>query len=167
MILTFQVFDPAELGTLHPTQQHHRQLQNIAEAHSHSHTSHSLPPLFPSSSSNLSQSPALARASPAPPQSERESSTSSSIATPVRPPAGSVRPPLSGTTSVKAPSSVSGATDPAMPTPSDEHDDFALRAPSSSAEPSVKRSTEESDGSDAAPKKKRRVNLTHLGGLDQ
>lgn len=44
--LVAQVFDAAELGTLHPTQQHHRQLQAIAQSHSTGHisTSHSLPP---------------------------------------------------------------------------------------------------------------------------
>ena len=41
-----QVFDAAELGALHPTQQHHRQLQAIAQSHSsgHASTAHSLPP---------------------------------------------------------------------------------------------------------------------------
>ncbi|GHJ88886.1 hypothetical protein NliqN6_5288 [Naganishia liquefaciens] len=40
------VFDAAELGALHPTQQHHRQLQAIAQSHSsgHASTAHSLPP---------------------------------------------------------------------------------------------------------------------------
>lgn len=40
-----QVFDVAELGSLHPTQQHHRQLQAIAQSHSgHVTNAHSLPP---------------------------------------------------------------------------------------------------------------------------
>ncbi|KAJ9103190.1 hypothetical protein QFC21_002613 [Naganishia friedmannii] len=39
------VFDVAELGSLHPTQQHHRQLQAIAQSHSgHVMNAHSLPP---------------------------------------------------------------------------------------------------------------------------
>ncbi|KAJ9119150.1 hypothetical protein QFC22_003641 [Naganishia vaughanmartiniae] len=39
------VFDVAELGSLHPTQQHHRQLQAIAQSHSgHVTNTHSLPP---------------------------------------------------------------------------------------------------------------------------
>lgn len=104
------VFDLAELGTVHPTQQHHRQLAAIAQSHSHSHSSAmqaamSTPtptppastaardptslagtpaPLSPAVSSAMRQSPAPGNiggsGSFSYSRSEREGSTSSSLA---------------------------------------------------------------------------------------
>lgn len=61
------VFDLGELGTVHPTQQHHRQLAAIAQSHGGNATP-------------VPQSPSVTHASPAPPRSERESSVASSAA---------------------------------------------------------------------------------------
>ncbi|ORY31231.1 WD40-repeat-containing domain protein [Naematelia encephala] len=166
------VFDMAELGTAHPTQQHHRQLAAIAQSHSHA------APHASAVSTPVPQSPAvsLMRQSPAPPRSEREGSTSSSITVP---PQSTSIPPLF----VAPPSSVSSATELILPTPGDEREGFIFgrTARSESVSSSVaaglglsgpgeesliasgqKRAVEEGDG----PKKKRRVALTHLGDSD-
>lgn len=150
------VFDMAELGNVYATQQHHRQLAAIAHSHSHS-SSH--PP------SSVPHSPALStmRQSPAPgiARSEREGSTSSSIA----------HPPLF-VPQARPPSSTASSTDPTLPTPSDEthafgfpktisHDSdtsIGLGLSAGTEESGSKRPRDEGDG----PKKKRRIALTHL-----
>lgn len=122
------VFDLGELGTVHPTQQHHRQLAAIAHSHGGSATA-------------VPQSPSIARVSPAPPRSERESSVASSAAHP---------PPLFPP-SQRPPSSAS--SDQPLPTPSEEPDPaLGLRRPSTESDTSVQE----------APRKKRRVQLTQL-----
>lgn len=185
------VFDLAELGTVHPTQQHHRQLQAIAQSHSHTHS--------------VSHSPAVSqmRQSPAPPslRSEREGSTASSVAGPPSI-AGSLQslpvPPLplfvsGGVTVPPPPSSTTSSSEPVLRTPVDEPSELQIMgrvgrsesASSATGPPQVslgglglqsvsgdevaKRPAPpavEGDGIDAAdggPKKKRRVALTHLG----
>ena len=186
------VFDLAELGTVHPTQQHHRQLQAIAQSHSHPHS--------------VPHSPAVSqmRQSPAPPsqRSEREGSTASSVAGPPSI-AGSLQslpvPPLplfglSGVTVPPPPSSTTSSTEPVPRTPVDEPSELQIvgrigrseSASSTTGPPQVslgglglqavsgdegpKRPAPpaiEGDGADSAadggPKKKRRVALTHLG----
>lgn len=134
------VFDQGELGTVHPTQQHHRQLAAIAQSHG-------------GASTPMPHSPNVStmRTSPAPPRSERESSAASSA--PVPPPrfGGGQRPPSSSVSSVDQP----------LPTPADEPAEFNLRRASESSadEASVKRET---PSETEQPKKKRRVALTHL-----
>lgn len=148
------VFDMAELGTVHPTQQHHRQLAAIAQ--SHSHPTPSVPHSPAISITRQSPAPGLAR-------SEREGSSSSSIA---QPPLFAMNP--------HAPSSTASSTDPTLPIPGDEAESYGFsRAVVSSESGSAiglglsagveeagsKRSAAESEG----PKKKRRIALTHLG----
>lgn len=152
------VFDMAELGTVHPTQQHHRQLAAIAQSHSHS-LSHAPP--------SVSHSPALStmRHSPAPgvARSEREGSASSSIA-----------PPPLFVHSHHPPSSTASSTDPNIPTPGEESDAFGFPKTvsyesNSSTGLGISAGVKEAvskrtipEGGDG-PKKKRRVALTHLG----
>lgn len=184
------VFDMSELGTVASTQQHHRQLANIAAVHSHplvtahSHTSHA---------SVSSPAPALAlglglRHSPAPPaRSEREGSAASSIAALPLPPAQAQAPPLflagSGSSiGHRRPSSASSTDAGRLPTPIDESGDgtggkarsqVSESEGGTPAELSKRALTSESEDErssraqeDGAPKKKRRVALTHLGADD-
>lgn len=181
------VFDLAELGTVHPTQQHHRQLAAIAQSHSHSHH------ISSAASTPMPHSPAVStmRASPAPGRSEREGSTSSSIA----PPQSTSLPPLFMPSFVPPPSSVSSNADPVPFTPGEESekdyssikirtgrsesessasviaglgiaiaDDARKNTASGDGEKRGKEGDEKADGE--APKKKRRVALTHLGDTD-
>ena len=152
------VFDLGELGTVHPTQQHHRQLAAIAQSHSHS--SHN--------PSSIPHSPALStmRQSPAPgaARSEREGSASSSIAPP---PLFMPHPP--------PPSSTASSADPVLPTPGEESDAFGFsRTISSESESSTALGPSHTASDDTGtkrpareagegPKKKRRIPLTHLG----
>lgn len=126
------VFDLAELGTVHPTQQHHRQLAAIAQ----NHASHApIPaPLLSSSLSNSGtrresfsstpapRSPSIStmRHSPAPTRSEREGSTSSSVMG--LGPSQSLNLPL-----FVAPSSSSSSTDHVIPTPGEEAEMYSWR----------------------------------------
>lgn len=178
------VFDLAELGTIHPTQQHHRQLQAIAQATQLPHTSVSTPAQTP-----IPHSPAIStmRQSPAPPRSERESSASSSII------AGSQIPPISLNQSLPPfgsssssnsnhpppPSSTTSSADLVLPTPGEESDSYSFVRPSGSesgssvtglgilGEAEFGTQKRESVDEDAAPKKKRRVALTHLGSGEE
>lgn len=137
------VFDLGELGTVHPTQQHHRQLAAIAQ--SHGGATPSTPMLHSPSVSTM-------RTSPAPPRSERESSVASSAPIP---------PPRFGAGHRPASSSVSSVDQP-LPTPADEPAEFTVRrvSESSADEATAKRET---PAEAEQPKKKRRVALTHLG----
>ena len=152
------VFDMAELGTVHPTQQHHRQLAAIAQSHSHS--SSYAPPSVP-------HSPALStmRQSPAPGmvRSEREGSASSSIA-----------PPPLFVPSHHPPSSTASSTDPTLPTPGEESEAIGFSKTVSSESDSstglgINAGVQEAiskrsvPASGDEPRKKRRVALTHLG----
>ena len=164
------VFDLSELGTVHPTQQHHRQLAAIAQSHSH-----------PSAVTTPIHSPAVStmRQSPAPARSEREESTSSSIA----PHQSASIPPLFVPHPVP-PSSTTSSVDPVPPTPGSESEKDYLFGGLSQSGGSVRRESVSSTGAglglgleeskkeeskrvaetaDEAPKKKRRVALTHLG----
>ncbi|KAK4688475.1 chromatin assembly factor 1 subunit B, partial [Tremellales sp. Uapishka_1] len=178
-----KVFDMAELGTLHPTQQHHRQLQAIAESHSQgTHLSTPAHPSTPTIGTPLLHSPAKStmRHSSLPPRSERESSTSSSI---MALPGG---PPLFSSSASHPhpypPSSTTSSNDHVLPTPGDEVDGYAFakfrgRSESqsssvtmglglgSSDELGLKRNPTE-EGEAEGPKKKRRIALTHLGDDD-
>jgi len=141
------VFDLGELGTVHPTQQHHRQLAAIAHSHGGSASASATP--MP-----LSPSVATMRTSPAPLRSDRESSTASSI------PTSQTQPPLFP--GARPPSSTASSDHP-LPTPGDEWDAASggLRRPSNeSVGDDSKRSRPDES---AAPKKKRRVVLTHHG----
>ncbi|WWD20746.1 hypothetical protein CI109_105222 [Kwoniella shandongensis] len=189
------VFDLAELGTVHPTQQHQRQLQAIAHTHGHSHAHHGS---LSASATPVPHSPAVSvtRQSPAPGtnRSEREGSTASSIAG-----AGAYVPPLfgglGGATPVTpaaaaggvthpTPSSVASSADPILPTPSEEVEGFSFPKTVSESGSStaglglglgqgaedggqgLKRGSgqvENPASGEEAPKKKRRVALTHLG----
>ncbi|KAL1412665.1 Chromatin assembly factor 1 subunit [Vanrija albida] len=167
------VFDFGELGTVHATQQHHRQLAAIAHSHGGNHgvSSAAATPM------PLSPSVPTMRASPAPPRSERESSVASSAAYP-----GAVAPPLfaAGSSSSvpinRPPSSSASSVDVPLPTPSDDFDHLgsSLRTPESSSgvvglglgEEVTKRERGSEKGTVGAvppAKKKRRVALTHLG----
>ncbi|WWC92359.1 uncharacterized protein L201_007316 [Kwoniella dendrophila CBS 6074] len=138
------VFDLTELGTVHPTQQHHKQLSAIAHSHSHSASSGNIPTPIShreTSSANATPTPSqiphspaisLNRQSPAPMfsnRSERESSTSSSLALPL-PPVAPVFVPSHQSTTTGSTSSFEGI----LPTPSDELEQFNFvrdnRAPS-------------------------------------
>lgn len=151
------VFDLGELGTVHPTQQHHRQLAAIAHSHGGSSATATPMPHSPSVSTM--------RASPAPPRSEREESVASSAAQ--APLARSLFPGTGRPSS----SSVSSVDQP-LPTPSDETESFVgggLRRPSGESDSTVGLGLSDDTGKrerpdeGAAPKKKRRVVLTHLG----
>jgi chromatin assembly factor 1 subunit B len=192
------VFDLAELGTVHPIQQHHRQLANIAQSHSHSSSSRPMATSISQQASSRHGTPApaspsislsLLRQSPAPPRSEREGSTSSSIA-PSHPHQPTSIPPLfvplgHSSGSAYAGSTASSVTEGVLPTPGEESEPIGLgygwgkvRTGSESSvsvsgglglsndDPgslgSGKRSAEEVE----LPKKKRRVALTHLGDSD-
>jgi len=180
------VFDLAELGTVHPTQQHHRQLAAIAQSHSHSHNTPS------AVSTPVPHSPAVSTISarvqsPGPARFDRESSTSSSIAAHQ----STAIPPLF-MPHIPPPSSTTSSTELIPPTPAEESEkDFgsikvrtgrsesessasgmaALGLPSASAAAGlagakgedVKRPAEVEGETGEAPKKKRRVALTHLG----
>ena len=180
------VFDVAELGTVHPTQQHHRQLAAIAQSHSHSHSTPT--PYHPPSASStpVPHSPAISlmRQSPAPARSEREGSTSSSVA----PHQSTSIPPLFITTPhPPPPSSTASSVDPVLPTPGDESDkDPAIGVKTIGASGSEVGSMssvqtgmgsvphddpkrmpgggqrQQSPGEGQGPKKKRRVALTQL-----
>ncbi|KIY37293.1 chromatin assembly factor 1 subunit B [Cryptococcus gattii E566] len=183
------IFDLGELGTVHPTQQHHRQLQAIAQSHNNG-ISTPLPPSLThrdsihssysqSGASATGHSPAVshvARQSPAPgaARSEREGSTASSVAGA----SGSVSASLlsasnAGVGAKAPPSSASSVTvtDQVLPTPTPSD----TEGPTAGVELSValavnhegdakKREEGASEMTQAeAPKKKRRVALTHLG----
>ncbi|WWC65230.1 uncharacterized protein I303_107846 [Kwoniella dejecticola CBS 10117] len=148
------VFDLTELGTVHPTQQHHKQLSAIAQSHSHGSSgsaTHMPTPLSyrEASSANATptptpQSPAVSvagqgqRHSPAPAsfasasRSDREGSTASSSfmpsvpAAPVFLPIPSGPSGQSGTGSVASLSTNSTLLEGVLPTPSDEGD-FTFR----------------------------------------
>ncbi|KAK8850564.1 hypothetical protein IAR55_004482 [Kwoniella newhampshirensis] len=184
------VFDIAELGTVHPTQQHQRQLQAIAQTHGHSHTHHGS---LSASATPVPHSPAISvtRQSPAPTmnRSEREGSAASSITgagvstAHVPPLFGGLGPAASA--SHPTPSSVASSADAILPTPSEEAEGFSFPrtvsesgtstaelglgmglGAGSSDETGLKRGTgqvESVTGGEEAPKKKRRVALTHLG----
>ncbi|WWC72627.1 uncharacterized protein I206_106590 [Kwoniella pini CBS 10737] len=129
------VFDLTELGTVHPTQQHHKQLSAIAQSHSHgtSSSAHMPTPLSHKeiSSANATptptpQSPAVSvagqRHSPAPAsfasRSEREGSTASTSI-----PAAPIFVPIpTGSIASTSISSFEGI----LPTPSDEGE-FSFR----------------------------------------
>lgn len=131
------VFDLGELGAVHPTQQHHRQLAAIAQTHGGSNSASATPVPHSPSVSTM-------RASPAPPRSERESSVASSAA---------VAPPLFLQQGGRAPSSASSVDQP-LPTPGEDEVNASVRRPSAASS--------EDDG--GAPKpKKRRIMLQHLG----
>lgn len=136
------VFDLGELGTVHPTQQHHRQLAAIAQSHGGATPSTPMP-----HSPNVS----TMRTSPAPPRSERESSVASSA--PIPPPLFGGHRPASGSVS---------SVDQPLPTPADEPAEFALRRASESSADDASTKREPSESAEQ-PKKKRRVALTHLG----
>jgi chromatin assembly factor 1 subunit B len=180
------VFDLAELGTVHPTQQHHRQLAAIAQSHSHSHHTPS------AVSTPVPHSPAVSTISarvqsPGPARFERESSTSSSITAHQ----STAIPPLF-MPHIPPPSSTTSSIDAVPPTPGEESEkDFGaikVRTGRSESESSssgvtgrglpppasvagltgakaeeVKRPAEAEGETGEAPKKKRRVALTHLG----
>lgn len=172
------VFDFGELGTVHATQQHHRQLAAIAHSHGGVHGSSSAA----ATPMPLSPSVPTMRASPAPPRSERESSVASSVAF-----SGAVAPPLfaSGSTPSalpinRPPSSSASSIDVPLPTPSDDLDQLgsSFRPQSVGPESSSgvvglglgeevtkrERSTEKGTVGAVPPaKKKRRVALAHLG----
>jgi chromatin assembly factor 1 subunit B len=183
----------AELGTLHPTQQHHRQLQAIVQHHSHTSSSSHLPASVhatPSlSGTPIPPSPAVStmRQSPAPARSERESSTSSSIALPG--PAlsttgslpsqshGAASVPVSGTNQrYPAPSSVASSAEQTVPTPGDESDAYlsgsaGIRRPSESGSSAALAPTEASSQKrpnvdEGALKKKRRIAPTRIEDAD-
>lgn len=176
------VFDMAELGTVHPTQQHHRQLAAIAQLHSH--TNH-----YPTSAAStpIGHSPAVSqmRQSPAPTRSEREGSASSSITLSGPALQASAMPPLFVPIGHSHdPSSVASSSDPSLRTPADELEVLGFPRPvsidSSSTiglpglpgprgsestgtdtdETTAKRAADHENGD--GPKKKRRVALTHL-----
>ncbi|ORX40978.1 WD40-repeat-containing domain protein, partial [Kockovaella imperatae] len=167
------VFDLAELGTVHATQQHHRQLAAIAQSHSHGGVS--TPHVHPANSVPHSPAVSTMRQSPAPARSEREGSTASSIA-PLPPAHHSASvPPFSGTAPT-VPSSTSSSTE-VPPTP--EQSEKGDAAPTilkgqggpgsesgmsmaSAQNEQTKRSNRDEDQSQG-PKKKRRIALTHLG----
>lgn len=162
------VFDLGELGTVHPTQQHHRQLAAIASSHSHSH-----PGPSSTASTPIPHSPSVStmRQSPAPARSEREGSTSSSIAHYQ----ASSMPPLFMPLAVPPPSSVASSVDQIPFTPGEESEKelgaVKVRTGRSESESSIsaglglagggveeaKRPAEGGVSSSEAPKKKRRV----------
>ncbi|TXT05909.1 hypothetical protein VHUM_03670 [Vanrija humicola] len=137
------VFDFGELGTVHATQQHQRQLAAIAHSHGGVHSAAATPmPLSPSV-------PTM-RASPAPPRSERESSVASSVAY-----TGTVAPPLFASGSASS-------VDVPLPTPSDDLDQLGTTFRPQSVGPESSSSVV-GLGLGEEAKKKRRVALTHLG----
>ncbi|WVF68167.1 hypothetical protein IAT40_002932 [Kwoniella sp. CBS 6097] len=144
------VFDPLELGTVHPTQQHHRQLAAIAQSHSHSsHPTMATPVSHHSGSAAATPVPhspavSVARQSPAPQfaRHDREGSTASSVITNATAPSGhpststgtSQGLPLYGVGSSgqahRPPSSVASisSADPILPTPGEEVEGFTFRS---------------------------------------
>lgn len=181
------IFDLGELGTVHPTQQHHRQLQAIAQSHNNGistplppslthrdsiHSSHSQ-----SGASATGHSPAVshvARQSPAPgvARSDREGSTASSVVGA----SGSVSAsllsvPNAGGGAKAPPSSASSVTvtDQVLPTPTPSDTEGPSAAGvdlgiAMSQEGDAKKREGAGETTRAeAPKKKRRVALTHLG----
>ncbi|OXH41339.1 chromatin assembly factor 1 subunit B [Cryptococcus neoformans] len=181
------IFDLGELGTVHPTQQHHRQLQAIAQSHNNGistplppslthrdsiHSSHSQ-----SGASATGHSPAVshvARQSPAPgvARSDREGSTASSVVGA----SGSVSAsllsvPNAGGGAKAPPSSASSVTvtDQVLPTPTPSDTEGLSAAGvdlgiAMSQEGDAKKREGAGETTQAeAPKKKRRVALTHLG----
>jgi chromatin assembly factor 1 subunit B len=164
------VFDMAELGTVHPTQQHHRQLAAIAQSHS-GPSAHYVPS---ASSTPVPHSPAVStmrQYSPAPTRSEREGSVASSIALP---PSQTIPFSLHGPT--HPPSSASSSTEPSvqLPTP-DESDRESSKvfggaksesgssvAGTAPSVPGVDAGTKREGGETEAPKKKRRIALTQV-----
>ncbi|WVQ86082.1 hypothetical protein IAT38_008250 [Cryptococcus sp. DSM 104549] len=187
------VFDLGELGTVHPTQQHQRQLQAIAQSHAISTPLHSLHGAGSASSSAtpIPHSPAVsvARQSPAPgvARSEREGSTASSTympgaslfggqggttsanVTPV-PAAGVLKPPSSVASSSGAGggggASVAGEHVLPTPTPSEDVEPFSSGKRVGlgiGGGEGEKKREGEAKEKEEAPKRKRRVALTHLG----
>lgn len=185
------VFDMSELGAVHATQQHNRQLAAIAQSHSHSHP-HSHPhtvastptPHSPAISTtgtfgNTRQSPALSR-------TDREGSTASSITTNTNTnyPSQSTSIPLfcpPGSVTGRA-SSTTSSVDPVLPTPGEESEGFTFpklafasgsESGQSTQSTSVtgggvggggeggKRAESDKEGGEA-PKKKRRVMLSKV-----
>ncbi|TYJ53349.1 hypothetical protein B9479_006009 [Cryptococcus floricola] len=151
-------FDLGEIGTVHPTQQHHRQLQAIAQSHSlagtplasshhrdsiHSQTSASGTPYSPAV--GIRQSPAPSNLGGWGARSERESSVASSVAGV----SASTRP------------SISSQGQGVLPTPTPSESGGTGAA--SSEDATNKRGGEQATEGGEAPKKKRRVALTHLG----
>lgn len=165
------VFDMAELGTVHATQQHHRQLQAIAQSHNHP-----LPPSAASTPMPHSPSVSTTRQSPAPARSEREGSNASSIAIPPPPHHAQQQQQLAPPSAVAPislpPSSTTSSVEPVLPTPTEEHDSYGFPKLASGSESgasvagpsdpnaSAKRAAPEAD----APKKKRRVQLSKVEG---
>ncbi|WRT70747.1 uncharacterized protein IL334_007746 [Kwoniella shivajii] len=132
------VFDLNELGTVHPTQQHHRQLAAIAQSHSHSHTTMPTPLSHRESISSTNATPtpmphspavSVARHSPAPTlgmnRSDREGSNASSIITNytqqnVATTIGNIPHPSN--------TSIASSSEQILPTPSDELDSFNFKS---------------------------------------
>ena len=152
------VFDMSELGTVHATQQHNRQLAAIAQHHSHPSVA----------STPIPQSPAATKVSPAPSRTDREGSSVSSLNFP---PQSSSTPLFNPGTGRR--SSTTSSVDQVLPTPGEENDGFAFPKISVSGSESgqstsgregmqsegVKRVEE---GKDEWPKKKRRVMLSKV-----
>ena len=140
------VFDMSELGTVHATQQHNRQLAAIAQSHSQPHQSVTSTP--------TPQSPAISR-------TEREGSTASSINF----------PPQSSSTPLFHPggrrSSTTSSIEPVLPTPGEENEGFTFPrisvSGSESGQSNAGKETKRPDeGVEEAPKKKRRVMLSKV-----
>jgi chromatin assembly factor 1 subunit B len=120
------VFDMSELGTVHATQQHNRQLAAIAQSHSHSHSYTPVPhsPAI-STTRQQQQSPALSR-------TDREGSTASSV-TNTNYPSQSTSIPLFCPPGVGRASSTTSSVE-VLPTPGEESDGFAFPRVASGSE---------------------------------
>jgi chromatin assembly factor 1 subunit B len=166
------VFDMSELGTVHATQQHNRQLAAIAQSHSQPHPTVSSTPTPVPHSPAMSTSAIQSRPSPAPSRTDREGSSVSSINFP--PQSSSTPlfiPPGQGGQGQGRRSSTTSSIEPVLPTPGEENDGFAFPRISVSGSESgqsasgagkgegVKR---DSGKADEAPKKKRRVMLSKV-----
>lgn len=186
------VFDMSELGAVHATQQHNRQLAAIAQSHSHSH-----PQSHPHTvaSTPTPHSPAISttgtfgttRQSPALSRTDREGSTASSITTNTNTntnyPSQSTSIPLfcpPGSVTGRA-SSTTSSVDPVLPTPGEESEGFTFpklafasgsesgqSTQSTSVAGTAKRAESDNDkdkeggGGAEVPKKKRRVMLSKV-----
>nr|ODN96109.1 chromatin assembly factor 1 subunit B [Cryptococcus depauperatus CBS 7855] len=174
------IFDLGELGTVHPTQQHHRQLQAIAQSHSgaivgagsHSHRESIGSAYSNHGTSGAAGSPAVgvARQSPTPSvlRSDREGSTASSLA-------GGVGGPfvnITGSISARPPPSVASSTTSTTeqhvlptPTPSEKEGPVGLGISRGTVSGGIGEEGKKREGENEAAegtKKKRRVALTHL-----
>jgi chromatin assembly factor 1 subunit B len=154
------VFDMSELGTVHATQQHNRQLAAIAQHHSHPSVA----------STPIPQSPAATKVSPAPSRTDREGSSVSSINFP---PQSSSTPLFNPGTGSGRRSSTTSSIDQVLPTPGEENDGFAFpRISVSGSESGQSTSGREAmkaegskrveEGKEEGPKKKRRVMLSKV-----